>query len=141
MLATICVLSVFVFCTVVAELGSNGNFVHAGSVDGLGVGIYWDAGCTNRTVSFNWGPIEAGSNNTLIIYIRNEMNSEASLSLHTINYTPSNSSDYIFLNWNYSGQVLSADQVIPIELTLTILPNINGIDNFSFNTIISASGR
>jgi hypothetical protein len=130
MLATICVLSVFVFCTVVAELGSNGNFVHAGSVDGLGVGIYWDAGCTNRTVSFNWGPIEAGSNNTLIIYIRNEMN-----------YTPSNSSDYIFLNWNYSGQVLSADQVIPIELTLTILPNINGIDNFSFNTIISASGR
>ena len=101
------------------------------------MGIYWDQACTNRTLSLNWGNIEAGSNNTLIIYIRNEMSSDASLSLHTINYSPSASSGYISMNWNYAGQVLSAGQVIPLELTLTVLPNISGITNFSFNTTIT----
>ena len=139
-LAAICLLVVFVFGIVIA-IGSNSNFVHASSVNGVGVGIYWDPACTNSTLSLNWGCIEAGSNNTLTLYIRNEMSSEVSLSLNTINYTPSASSNYISLNWNYSGQVLSPDQVIPLELTLTVLPNISGISNFRFNTIITATER
>jgi hypothetical protein len=137
-LAAICLLTVFVFGTVIVTV-SNSNFVHASSVNGVGVGIYWDPACTNSTLSLNLGNIEAGSNNTLTLYIRNEMSSEVSLSLNTINYTPSSSSNYISLNWNYSGQVLSPGQVIPLELTLTVLPNIIGISNFSFNTIITAT--
>jgi hypothetical protein len=140
-LATICLLSIFVFCAATAVIGSNNRFVHASNVNGLGVGIYWDQACTNRTLSLNWGPIDAGSNNTLTIYIRNEMSSTASLSLQTTDFNPSTSSNYIALNWNYSGQVLSAGQVIPIELTLTVLPEISGITNFSFNTIITATER
>ena len=140
-LATICLLAVVVFASAFAAIGSNSNFVHANSVNGVGVGIYWDQACTNRTLSLNWGHIDAGSNNTLTIYIRNEMSSAASLSLETTNFTPSASSDYISLNWNYSGQVLSPDQAIPLELTLTVLPDINGIANFSLNTIITASER
>jgi len=137
-LAAICLLTVFVFGTAIA-IESNSNFVHASSVNGVGVGIYWDQACTNITLSLNLGYVEAGSNNTLTLYIRNEMSSEVSLSLNTINYTPSASSNYISLNWNYSGQILSPGQVIPLELTLTVLPNISGISNFSFNTIITAT--
>jgi hypothetical protein len=110
-------------------------------VNGVGVGIYWDQACTNRTLSLNWGYVEAGSNNSLTLYIRNEMSSEVSLSLNTINYNPSASSNYISLNWNYSVQILSPGQVIPLELTLTVLPDISGISNFSFYTIISATER
>lgn len=138
-IATICLLSIFVFCAVTAVIGSNNRFVHASNVNGLGVGIYWDQACINRTLSLNWGPIDAGSNNTLTIYIRNEMSSTASLSLQTTDFTPSASSSDIALSWNYSGQVLSEGQVIPLELTLTVLPEISGITNFSFNTIITAS--
>ena len=102
-------------------------------------GIYWDQACTNRTLSLNLGTIEAGSNSTLTVYVKNEGNSPASLSLGTSNWTPSTASSYMSLNWNYSGQVLSVGQVIPLELTLTVSPTVSGITDFSFNTTITAS--
>jgi hypothetical protein len=108
-------------------------------VKGVGVGIYWDQACTNRTLLLNWGLIEGGSNTTLTVYIKNEINSAASLSLGTSNWTPPAALDYMSLNWNYSDQVLSADQVVPMELTLTVYPTITGIIDFSFNTIITIS--
>jgi len=140
-LAAICLLSIAIFGAVMAAIGSSKTIVYASSVNGLGAGIYWDQACTNRTLSLNWGPIEAGSNNTLTIYIKNESNSADSLSLQTSNWTPSTSLGYMSLNWNYSGQVLSVDQVIPLELTLTVSPTISGITNFSFDTTITTSER
>ena len=97
--------------------------------------------CTNKTLSLEWGLMEAGSNNILTVYIKNECNSAVSLSLGTSNWTPSVSLDYLSLSWNYSGQVLSVGQVITLKLTLTIDPAINGVSNFSFDTIITASER
>jgi hypothetical protein len=140
-LAAICLLTIVVFGAVIAAIGSSKTIVYASSVNGLGVGIYWDQACTNRTLSLNWGPIEAGSNNTLTIYIKNESNSAASLSLETSNWTPSTSSGYMSLNWNYSSQVLSINQAIPLELTLTVSPTINGITSFSSDTTITTSER
>ncbi len=140
MLAVICLLSLFVFCAATV-FESDKIVAHASSVNGIGVGIYWDQACTNRTLSLNWGNIEAGSNNTLMIYISNEMNSKASLSLEMTNWTPSASSNYISLNWNYSGQILSPGQVIPIQLNLTVSHDILDISNFSFNTLITANER
>jgi hypothetical protein len=69
------------------------------------------------------------------------VSSPASMSLETTNWTPSASLDVISLNWNYSGQVISSGQVIPIDLTLTVLPDINNITSFSFTTIITANER
>jgi hypothetical protein len=139
LLSVICLLTIVVFGAVIATIGSSKTFVYASSVSGFGAGIYWDQACTNKTIALNWGTIEPGSNNTLTIYIRNEGNSPASLSLETSNWTPSTSIDYMSLNWNYSGQVLSADQVISLVLTLTVSPTIIGINNFSCDTIITAS--
>lgn len=138
-LAAICLLTIVVFGAVMAATGLSKPFVYASSVEGLGVGIYWDQACTNRTLSLDWGAIEAGSNNTLTVYIKNECNSEASLWLGTSNWTPSAALDYMSLNWNYSGQVLKVNQVIPLELTLTVYPTISGITDFSFKTIITIS--
>jgi hypothetical protein len=138
------VLSIFIIVILVAFqgiFGSNEILVHADSVKGIGVGIYWDQTCKNETLSFNWERMHAGSANNLTVYIRNEVNSAASLSLGTSNWTPSASSNYISLNWNYSGQVLRVDQVIPLELTLTVSPTIIEITDFSFNTIITITER
>jgi hypothetical protein len=139
-LAVICLLSIFVFCCITV-IESDKIIAHASSVNGNGVGIYWDQACTNRTLSFNWGNINAGSNNTVTIYIKNDLSSAALLYLKTTNWTPSDSLNYITLNWNYSGQVLSPGQVIPIQLNLTVSQDIIDITNFSFSTLITASER
>ncbi len=137
--ATICLLTIVVLGAVISGFGSGKNFVSASSVEGVGVGIYWNQACTNNTISINWGTIGAGSNSTLTVYIKNEGNSAASLSLGTTNWTPPATLDYMSLTWNYSGQILNVDQVIPLKLILTVAPTIIGITNFSFNIIITSS--
>ena len=52
----ICLLTIVVLGAIIAGFGSSKTVVYASSVEGLGVGIYWDQACTNRTLSLNWGP-------------------------------------------------------------------------------------
>jgi hypothetical protein len=139
--AATCILTIVILGTIIGDFGSSTTVAYAGSLKGLGVGIYWDQACTNRTLSFDWGFVEAGSNNTLRVYIKNERNSAVSLWLSTSNWTPSASSGYMSLNWNYSGQVLSVNQVVPLEITLTVYPTITGITAFSFDTIITTTSE
>ena len=115
-------------------------FVHADSINGVGVGIYWDQSCTNKTRSLEWGSITPGTNTTLTAYVRNERNSEVNLWLSTSNWTPSSASAFISLSWNYTGQALNIDQVIPVELTLYVSPIITGVENFQFTTTITTTG-
>ena len=137
--AATCVLTIVILGAIIGDFGWSNTVVYAGSVKGLGAGIYWDQACKNRTLSLDWGLIEAGSNNTLTVYVKNEGNSAVSLWLTTSNWTPSASLGYMSLNWNYSGQVLNVDQVVPLDLTLTVYPTISGITDFSFSTIITAT--
>jgi hypothetical protein len=130
-----------IFLVVILGFINSGTVAYAGSIGGVGVGIYWDQFCTNRTLSLHWGLINPGSNNTLTVYIRNEGNSPASLWLTTSNWTPSAASGYMTLNWNYSGITLSADEVIPTELTLSVSPTVSGITDFSFDAVITTTAR
>jgi hypothetical protein len=86
------------------------------------------------------GQLEAGSSNNLKVYVRNEGNSAVSLLLNTSNWIPSTTSGYITLNWNYANQVLKTNEVLPIELTLTISPTIEGTTDFRFVTTVTAIG-
>jgi hypothetical protein len=135
--ATMGIILVVILGIIVGNPGLNMAVAHADSMRGVGVGIYWDQGCTNRVLSLGWGPIEPGSNHTLTVYVRNEGTSAVSLWLATSKWTPSASSKYISLNWNYSGQVLGVDQVVPLKLTLSVSPTIYDITDFSFTTIIT----
>lgn len=137
--AAVCLLTVIVLGAAIAGFGSEKSIVYANFVEGLGAGIYWDQTCTNRTLSLEWGTVEAGSNCTFTVYVKNECNSAASLSLETSTWTPTTTLNYMSLNWNYSGQVLSANQVIPLQLTLTVYPTIRGVTNFSFDTTIATT--
>ena len=137
--AAICLLTIVIFGAFIASGGPSKTIVYASSVNGLGTGIYWDQACTNKTLSLPWGSVEAGSNTTLTIYIKNEGNSASPLSVETSNWNPSTATNSISLKWNYSGQVLSAGQVIPVEVTLTVCSTVNGITNFSFDTIITTN--
>jgi hypothetical protein len=137
--AAICILTIIALSTTIEDFSSNKSVVQADSVKGIGVGIYWDQACTNKTLSLNWGFINASSNNNLTVYVRNEGNSAVSLGLNTSNWTPSATSSYISLIWNYTAQVLSTNEVIPIQLTLIVSPTIINITNFSFETTIATA--
>jgi hypothetical protein len=135
--AAICILFIISLSTVIEGFNSNKSLAQANSVQGVGVGIYWDQACINRTLSLSWGTIAAGSRNNLTVYVRNEGNSPVSLLLSTADWTPSIATSYMYLNWNYTNKVLKTDEVIPIELTLTVNTAIDGITDFSLKTTIT----
>ncbi len=111
-----------------------------GSVKGIGVGVYWDSGCTNSVSSINWGLLDPGSDKTVTVYVRNEGNSVTTLSKATQNWDPSTASSYMTLNWNYAGQTLNVNQVLQTKLTLIVSSAISGITSFSFDITITATG-
>ena len=119
---------------------ANRTVSNAGSIKGIGVGIYQDQNCTTPVSSIDWGFLDPGANATKAVYIRNEGNSAATLSKTTSNWSPSNASSYISLNWNYGGQTLTVNQVIPVVFTLSVSSSISGITNFSFDITVTAIG-
>ncbi len=141
MYAAAFILTILAFSITTADLNSNRNIVQAGSVTGIGTGIYWDQICKNNTNALEWGKITPGSKNNLTIYVKNQCNSAVTLLLKTSDYKPTSASSYITLNWNYTGQILEANQLIPIEITLTISPLIREIADFSFTTTITSRGE
>jgi hypothetical protein len=138
--AAACILAIVALSTSIVDSSLNSSIVYAESIKGIGTGIYWDQACMNKTLSFKWGQLEAGSSNDLTVYVRNEGNSAVSLLLSTSNWVPSTTSRYMTLNWSYANQVLKTNEVIPIVLTLTILPKIEGTTDFSFVTTVTAIG-
>lgn len=119
---------------------ANRTVSNAGSIKGIGVGIYQDQNCTSPVSSIDWGILDPGANTSKTVYIRNEGNSVATLSKMTSNWSPSNASSYISLNWNYGGQTLTVNQVIPVVFTLSVSSSISGITNFSFDITVTAVG-
>ncbi len=83
--------------------------------------------------------VEPGSINNVTVYVRNEGNVAATISLTTENWNPANASDYLTLGWNYDGRQLSPQEVIAAILTLTVCPSVHGIEGFSLDIIISIS--
>ena len=112
----------------------------AGSVKGIGVGVYWDSACADRTSSISWGLLDPGSEKIVVVYVRNEGNAVTTLSKATQNWNPPTASSYMTLNWDYADQSLSVNQVLQIRLTLVVSQTISGVTNFSFDITITATG-
>jgi hypothetical protein len=119
---------------------SSVRIVGRGAVKAVGVGVFWNSNCTNPVSFIDWGMVEPGSMNNVTVYMRNEGNVAASLSLATENWNPSNASDYLALSWNYDGRSLNPLEVAQVTLSLTVSQSVRGIENFSFDIVISVSG-
>ncbi len=113
---------------------------NAGTVEAVGVGVYWDNECTSVLYSVDWGVLEPGASKNVTFYIRNELSSVSTLSMYTSNWSPSNASDYLTLSWDYGGQAINPDEVIQVTFTLSVDASIVGITSFSFDiTIVGTS--
>jgi len=107
------------------------------AVEAVGVGVYWDSGCSNKVSSIEWGSLNPGSSKTVTVYIRNEGDAAISLTLGAINWDPPTASNYMSLDWNYAGQAIAPNQVIQVTLTLSVSSSIEGITTFSFDIVIT----
>lgn len=110
-----------------------------GTVKAMGVGVYWDIGCSNSVTSVNWGTVAPGSTNDVTVYIKNEGNAAETLSSTAENWNPSTASTYMSLTWDYAGQVIDVGGVVPVTLSLTVSDTIEGITSFSFDIVIVGS--
>jgi hypothetical protein len=119
---------------------SNRTITNAGTVKTVGVGVYWDQALTNPVSSISWGTIEPGLNVNKTVYIRNEGNTAATLSMETSNWSPASASSYMTLSWNYGGQTLAVNAVRQVTFTLAVSSSITGITSFSFDITITANG-
>lgn len=113
---------------------------NVGSVKAIGVGVYWDENCTSEVSFIDWGMLEPGSGENVTVYIRNEGNSVASLSMDTSNWIPSNASYYITLSWDYGGVSISPGEVVQVTFTLSVSASIEGVTSFSFDIVVMGSG-
>ena len=136
----LCAVAASIFGTALSMLQTSKTVPNSGSVKGIGVGVYWDSACTNKTSSISWGILDPGSNKTVNVYVRNEGNAIVTLSKTTQNWNPSNASSYLSLTWNYANQTLSVNQVLQVNLTLAVSSNVTGINNFAFDITIVAVG-
>jgi len=133
-------LTLSVVSQVASSLQSNRIISNVGEVKAIGVGIYWDQSCTTEVSSINWGFIEPGLSKNVTVYIRNEGNSVANLTMYASNWNPSNASDYIDLSWDYGGQSIDVSEVLEVTFTLVISTEIQGITSFSFDIVVIGSG-
>jgi len=134
-----CALSLSMLTQVTSSIQTNMKISNQGALKTVGVGVYWDSGLTNKVSSIDWGILEPGSNVNKTVYIRNEGNAAATLSMTTSNWNPSNATNYLTLTWNYGGQTLNVNEAIQVKLTLTASSTIAGITNFSFDITITAT--
>jgi len=125
---------------VMSTIQANRTISNAGAVKAIGVGVYWNSDGTNEVTSINWGTLEPGSSTNRTCYIQNEGNSASILSMNATNWNPTNASDYISLTWDYGGQLVNPDEIIPVVLTLAISDSVTGITGFSFDITIAVSG-
>lgn len=114
------------------------NIPNAGNVKAVGVGVYWDSGCTNNVTSINWGFLEPGATANVTVYINNEGNIPVTLSMTTDSWDPTSASNYITPDWNRESHVLDPGSVQAI-LTLSVSSNVSGVTGFSFDVIIAGT--
>jgi len=125
---------------VMSPVQTNMTVSSVGSLKAVGVGVYWDAKLANRVSSIDWGVLEPGSSKNVTVYVRNEENLVARLTMFTRNWSPSNASDYLILTWDYGGQSINVGKAVLVTFTLSVSASIKGINSFSFDIFIVGSG-
>ena len=126
--------TVLVLYTVMLQ--NPGNVTNIQTVD---IEAYWDTDLKNKVTTIDWGNIEAGTSKNVTIYLLNSGNTDIRLSMNTTNWSPTNASEYITLDWDYQDQILNPNQLLKTILTLNVDPNAQGITSFSFDITITAT--
>ena len=109
-----------------------------GRIKSFDLDIYASPQSTNEINEINWGTVKAGSVNKVTLYAKNTKNTPFTMSFNTSNWQPFIAEQYLSLQWTYSGQTISPDEMIAFDFILTVSANVDNIDHFSFDINIKA---
>src|SRR3990172_6250360 len=71
-----------------------------GTVTAVNIGIYSDSNYTQNCTSIDWGALLPGNSTIKTIYLKNTGTLPVTLSMTTLNWAPSNATQYLNLAWN-----------------------------------------
>ena len=108
-----------------------------GSVSSVGVSIWEDPDRTAPLTSIDWGALEPGQTKNKTAWIENNGTASLTLTLTTDSWNPEASTLYLGLSWDYQNQTIVKDEMIMVNLVLSVSPEISGIDSFDFNIVIA----
>ncbi len=100
------------------------------------VGVYTTQQCNANLTSLSWGSVHAGASYTRLGYVRNNGNSNMTLSTSATNWNPSALSSLLQVTWNYGGGILRPGQILAVTWTLSIPSGVSGYQSFSFDLVV-----
>lgn len=112
---------------------------NTGIIASVNVGIYTTAQCTANLTQISWGTCSPGSNYTRTGYIRNNGNQNMTMTMSTANWNPIAAATSLGISWNYDGRVVRPGQVLAVIWKMVVPSSITGIQNFSFDLVVSGS--
>ena len=111
----------------------------SGIVASIDLVVYQDAECSRALEMLDWGTICPGQNNTNVVFVVNSGNVNTTLHLATTNWTPSEASEYILVNWDLHDNLLSPGLVTPIQIRLSVSNDIQNIQSFTFDIVLTST--
>jgi uncharacterized repeat protein (TIGR01451 family) len=112
---------------------------NSGSITAIGVGVYSNSGCSTVLSTIGWGTLNPGNVANYTMYVKNTGNSPVTLNMTVNSWSLSSAPSYISLTWNQEKSRLTAGQVVPAVLTLSVSSSISNVTSFSFNIIITGT--
>jgi hypothetical protein len=115
----------------------NSSVPSASAVEAEGsIGVYWDANCSQRVYSIDWGTLTLGETKEVIVYVRNEGNQTLILALTTLNWQPENAFVWVHFSWTCQTTEVGTGQIVKVTQNLNAAPNIpGGFSDISFDLI------
>ena len=116
---------------------SSQSISSGGTITSMNVEIFDNIEGTQTCGNINWGTLIPGDSITQSVYIKNSGNKPITLFMTSENWTPANAITYLNLTWNKENTNLNPDQMVLASLTLSASLDIDSIDDFNFDIIIT----
>lgn len=110
------------------------------TIKAVGVGVYADAQCTIPVSTINWGVMEPGETKGITVFIRNEGNVPSTLNIATESWSPPEAEQHIIFTNDYDGRTVNPMETVQVLFTLYVKPTISGIEQFSFDILVTIKG-
>lgn len=110
-----------------------------GTVKTINLKAFHDPECTIPLTVIEWGMLELGGSYTFECYLLNDGSAPSTLTMHTENWNPTEASNYLTLTWDAENKTLQPKIPLMATFSLNVNQDIQGIEEFSFDIIITAT--
>lgn len=103
----------------------------------VGIEAYWDITAINPVLTISWGTLEPGQSKSVEVFVKNSGTAPIMGVLNTSDWDPLEAGDFISLSWDYGENVLLPGRIRRTGITIQVMSNITGVENFAFKIILT----